>query len=206
MDSLESLIKKAQKFKKDGYSDKEIATELNVNKQTASWLITRATTGAGEKPPVDASVGWRSIGVFPHRLQSMAEIMLDVAQEEIKEWETLDAVVAVPIASIPLATLVAFTGEKELIIFRFPEDSEGDPEPAEKPLGSIYSNFANVEGKSVMVVDDVLGTGTTMRTVIGSLNSQGANVRLALVMVNKSAEDSIMGVPLRGLYRVKVIG
>jgi orotate phosphoribosyltransferase len=206
MDSLQKLVKKAQNFKMEGYSDKEIAAELNVTRQTASWLITKGAGAAGEKPPVDASVGWRSVGVFPHRLFSVAEIIQDIIQEELKDMDKVDSIVAVPTTSIPIATLVALQTEKELIMFKFPEEDGGGAEGPGEASGSIFSNFARAEGKNVVVVDDVVGTGTTMRTVIGSLRDHGANPVLAVVMVNKTAEDNIADVPLRALYRVSLTG
>ena len=40
-----------------------------------------------------------------------------------------------------------------------------------------------------------------MRRTIEALRSEGANVRLCMVLVNKTERNEIEGVPLRGLIR-----
>ncbi|GIT10542.1 MAG: hypothetical protein CM1200mP32_00350 [Methanobacteriota archaeon] len=57
-------------------------------------------------------------------------------------------------------------------------------------------------GKSVVVVDDVLSSGTTMSKTIRNLRSAGADVKLCMVLANKSNNNELEGVPLRGLVRV----
>ncbi|NOQ54068.1 MAG: orotate phosphoribosyltransferase-like protein, partial [Thermoplasmata archaeon] len=72
-------------------------------------------------------------------------------------------------------------------------------------VGILSSNFASVAGKKVVVVDDVIGTGTTMSQVLGLLREAGANPILAVVVTNKTSRDSIEGVPLRALVRARTV-
>ena len=60
-------------------------------------------------------------------------------------------------------------------------------------------------GRRVVVVDDVLSSGETMKRTIKTLQDGGAEVVLSIVMVNKTEENTVASVPLRGLIRaVKV--
>jgi len=98
---------------------------------------------------------------------------------------------------IPLATLVALTLGKELSIFR--------PNPDGKMEGALSSNYAGLEGKNVVIVDDVLSTGKTARVVLNTLKKHNANAILMVVIVNKTADNAIDGTPLRALLRSRVI-
>ena len=68
--------------------------------------------------------------------------------------------------------------------------------------GHISDVYADVRGKKVVIVDDVVSSGTTMKKTINNLKSLGADVKLCLVLANKSTADELEGVSLRGLIRV----
>ena len=68
--------------------------------------------------------------------------------------------------------------------------------------GHISDVYADVRGKKVVIVDDVVSSGTTMKKTINNLKSLGADVKLCLVLANKSTSDELEGVSLRGLIRV----
>ena len=84
MKETDSLINKALKFKASGLTDYEIAEELNVSKETASWLLTH---GKEKKPEGDLKVGWRSIGVSPSRIGSISYALSDIILEEMEKKE-----------------------------------------------------------------------------------------------------------------------
>ena len=71
--------------------------------------------------------------------------------------------------------------------------------------GHISEVFADVEGKKCVVVDDVLSGGTTMAKTVNNLRAAGAEVKLCMVLANKSHRNEIEGVPLRGLVRVVTV-
>ena len=58
-----------------------------------------------------------------------------------------------------------------------------------------------MEGKRVVVIDDVVSSGLTMRKTIEPFTNAGAEVVLCLVLVNKTWMNEIEGVPLRALVR-----
>ena len=57
----------------------------------------------------------------------------------------------------------------------------------------------------VVVIEDVVSSGDTMRKTIRNLRSAGAAVKLCLVLANKTHNNELEGVPLRGLVRVVTV-
>ncbi len=199
MKGIESLVEKAMEYKEKGLKEKEIATELSLSVDTVTWLLTRNVKE--EKPPTDVQIGWRSVGVFGGRIGLFATIFSDIIIEEMEKTNTdFDTVVGVAINGIPLATLISEQLGKELAIYR----------PREKERrgggGTMSSNYASVDGKKVVIVDDVISTGETMQGAIIDMEDKGAEVVLCVVSVNKDRKDEVVGVPLRALVRTQIIG
>jgi len=196
MKSIDELAQKALELKEKGLSEKEIATELHLSTQTVQWLISREF----EKKtfaPKDVKIGWRSVGVYPYRISKLAEIFADIIIEEMNKRDfEVDTVVGIAINGIPLATFIAEELNVEMAIYR--------PYPINK-TGTFSSNFASISGKKVVIVDDVLSTGETMRKAITDVKNSGGVPVLALVIVNKTTNDEIDGVPLRGIIRARVL-
>ena len=195
MKSVEELAKRARELKERGLDTKEIATELHLSTTTVEWLLTRAIE---EGPaPKDVKIGWRSIGVYPYRISKIAEIMTDIVLEEMgKRQFDVDSVVGILINGIPFATFVAEELNVEMIIYR--------PHPKRKE-GAFSSNYAHIEGKKVVIVDDVLSTGETIKKAIEDIRNAGGEPVLAVVLVNKTQWDEIEGVPLRALIRARLL-
>ena len=53
--------------------------------------------------------------------------------------------------------------------------------------------------------NELLSSGTTLKKTINNLRNAGADVRLCLVLANKSEVNALEGVPLRGLVRVVTV-
>ena len=195
MKSVEELAKRARELKERGLDTKEIATELHLSTTTVEWLLTRAIE---EGPaPKDVKIGWRSIGVYPYRISKIAEIMTDIVLEEMEKRQfDVDSVVGILINGIPFATFVAEELNVEMIIYR--------PHPKRKE-GAFSSNYAHIEGKKVVIVDDVLSTGETIKKAIEDIRNAGGEPVLAVVLVNKTQWDEIEGVPLRALIRARLL-
>lgn len=197
MKSINSLIKKAKELKDRGMSEAEIGNELHLSTETINWLLTHGAT-TGEHPPADVKIGWRSIGIYGERIGYIADLMSTIIMEEMeKQNTTADTVVGIAINGIPLATIISEDLEIELAIYR--------PHPDRSGKGAFSSNYADVEGKKVVVVDDVLSSGTTMRATINDLEEKGAVPVLAMVLTNKTANNEIDGVPLRALIRARTL-
>jgi len=195
MKSVEELAQRALELKKKGLNIKEISAELHLSTTTVEWLLTR---GVEEKEmPKDVKIGWRSIGIYPYRISKIAEIMSDIILEEMEKRDfDVDSIVGILINGIPFATFIAEEMNLELIIYR--------PHP-KREEGAFSSNYAHIEGKKVVIVDDVLSTGETMRKAIEDVKKAGGEPVLCVVLVNKTPWDEIDGVPLRGLIRARVL-
>ena len=197
-DGTDKWLKSAMDLKAKGLTVTEIAQELNVSVATVEWLVTRQLEKE-TPPPADVKIGWRSIGVRGRRIGLISEIMVDVIIEEMEKMDTeMDAVCGVAINGIPFASAISTNLDTDLVIVR---PHVGD----RQDIGILSSNFASVAGKKVVVVDDVIGTGTTMSQVLGLLREAGANPILSVVAINKTSRDSIEGVPLRALVRARTV-
>ena len=189
MKEIEELVKKALKYKDSGFTDHEIAEELNVSKETAAWLLNKSKE---KKPEGDLKVGWRSIGVYPSRMGFISDALCDIILEEC---EDIDTVAGIAINGIPYATFVADKLGLELSVFR----------PHHGKIGAFSSNYATVEGKKVVIVDDVVGTGDTFGSAIKAIKAEKGNPVLCLAILNKRRRNSIGDIPLRALIRARVI-
>ncbi len=191
-------LSNAMELKAKGLTVAEIAQELNVSVATVDWLVTRQLEKE-TPPPADVKIGWRSIGVRGRRINLISEVLVDIVIEEMEKMDQeMDAVCGVAINGIPFATSLSSSLDTDLVVVR---PHIGD----HQDVGILSSNFASVAGKKVVVVDDVIGTGTTMTQVLGLLREAGANPILAVVVVNKTSRDSIDGVPLRALVRARTV-
>ncbi len=196
MKSIDALVKKALEYKEKGLSDKEIGDELHLSPETVTWLLTRGMRG--EAPPKDVKIGWRSIGVYGNRIGFVAAALTDIILEETeKSGVEADSILGVAINGIPFAALVSEDLGKELIIYR--------PSQERARGGAFSSNYANPAGKKIVLVDDVLSTGETLKGAIGDIQSAGGTPILTVVVVNKTGDDDILGVPLRALIRARAI-
>ena len=189
MKEIEALMKKAHKYKESGLTDLEIADELNVSKETATWLLSK---GKNKKPEGEVKIGWRSVGIYPSRIGFISDALCDIVLEEC---EDVDTVVGIAINGIPFATLIADKLGVEMAVFR----------PHHEKSGAFSSNYASVEGKNIVLVDDVVGTGDTFKSAIKATKAEKGKPVLCLSVLNKRAQNSISSVKLRALIRARVI-
>ncbi len=197
MKDVNAIAKRAMEYKEKGLSEKEIADELHLSAETVTWLLTRGVKGG--EPPKDVKIGWRSVGVYGNRIGFMAAAMSDIALEELEKRQMdADSVVGVAINGIPLAALISEELGKELIIYRPSQERHGKG-------GAFSSNYASPQGKKVLIIDDVVSTGDTIKSAISDVHDMGGTPVLAVVLVNKTAQDEIAGVPLRALIRARSI-
>ena len=193
MKEIESLTKKALKYKESGLTDYEIAEELNVSKETAAWLLNK---GKQKKPEGDVKIGWRSVGVYPSRMGFISDALSDIILEESEKRDLdIDTVVGVAINGIPFATYVADNLCLELALFR----------PHHEKSGAFSSNYATVKEKNVVIVDDVVGSGETLKSAIKATKAEKGNPVLCVCILNKRAANDVGGILLRSLIRARVI-
>ncbi|AGO60956.1 MULTISPECIES: orotate phosphoribosyltransferase-like protein [Ferroplasma] len=193
MKSLEELYNRALELKNKGMSDKEISTELHLSVNTITWLLSKDLKGNRVS---DTKIGWRSVGVYGNRIEKIAEVMADIVTEEIS-MDNVTSIIGITINGIPFATMLSDLLDRELIVYR--------PHPSGKE-GMFSSNFAGVKGKKIVIIDDVISTGETMKRTIEDVHNQGGEVVLCVVLVSKLNSDEINNVPVRSLIRATMVG
>ncbi|MCU0799699.1 MAG: orotate phosphoribosyltransferase-like protein [Candidatus Thermoplasmatota archaeon] len=199
MPTTEKMRKQVQDLREKGLHVPDIAKELHLSEETVVWLMSRQEMS--EKPPADIYIGWRSLGVYSSRLTHLARIFVDIIMEECaRSGMEVDGVMGIAINGIPLATTIANEMDIELVLYR-PKRSDVEEDVA----GTTLSNFAGVREKRVVIVDDVLSSGKTMKDAIGYLRANQAEPVMCLSIVNKQQFNEIEGVPVRALIRTHVV-
>ncbi len=195
MKNVDDLVNKALEYKAKGLNEKEIGDELHLSVNTVTWLLTRGVKG---EPPKDVKIGWRSIGIFGTRMAYVSTVLSDIIMEEMEKMDAdFDSVMGVAINGIPFASFISDNLEKELIVYRPPESVSN--------VGAFSSNYASPKNKRIVIVDDVLSTGDTIKGAIGALHEQNGKPLLIIVIVNKTPHDSLGNIPLRALIRARAI-
>ena len=196
--SLEGMAAKAKELKDKGQTNREIGHEMHLSRPTIDWLLAKqASENFDEAPPPDVKVGWRTIGVSGSRIQAIAEIMADVILEEQDNLGfELDMVAGVTNNGIPLATMVS-----DLLGVDF-----GMIRPSREGTQINYaSNYAGLKGKNIVLIDDVVSSGSTAEEVIKFVRAREGVPVLAMVLINKKADNKIDDVPLRALIRARPV-
>lgn len=203
MKNVDDLIESATELAERGLSKGEIADELNVSRETASWLVERSgdtTVTTSKQPsgqPDDIHVDWSNLGQNSTRIGAVGTAIADI----VAEHGDIDLVVGIEKAGVPLATAVARELESQLATYapRKHQWEEGDIED----LGGTFSrNFAQVDGRNCFVVDDTITSGTTMRETIQAITEQGGTAVAGAVVVDKRGVDSLEEVPIESLLQV----
>ena len=196
--SLEGMAAKAKELKDKGQTNREIGHEMHLGQPTIDWLLAKQASGDfDEAPPPDVKVGWRTIGVSGSRVQAIAEIMADVILEEQDNLGfELDMVAGVTNNGIPLATMVS-----DLLGVDF-----GMIRPSREGTQINYaSNYAGLKGKNIVLIDDVVSSGSTAEEVTKFVREREGVPVLVMVLINKKADNKIDDVPLRALIRARPV-
>ena len=198
MVNVKELAKRALEYKERGLNEREIGDELHLSIDTVRYLLEEGMDG--NLPPSDIKIGWRSIGVFGNRIAMMSEILADIIVEEVtKREQDVDVVMGIAVNGVSFATFVSEMLDVELAIYK-PSIDRG------KKGGSISGNYADVNGKKVVIIDDVLSTGATAQEAIKDVRTAGGIPVLMLVIINKSSQNEVDDVPLRGIIRARSMG
>jgi orotate phosphoribosyltransferase len=196
MNDLNDLISKAQELRENGLRSGEIADELNISRETATWLLTRSKSSQ-EPVPKDIYVNWSEIGQNAERLRFVSLALVDM----ILETGEPDVVIGVALSGLPLATLVADEIGADLAVF-VPQKQKGSENGSVK--GSFSQNFADITGKSCAIVDDVITTGSTAIELIESIKAMQATPLSVAVLINKKGIDQVQNVPIRSLVQIAI--
>lgn len=198
MVDVKELTKRARVLNEKGLSDREVADELHLSVDTVRYLVEQ-----GEEdglPPSDVKIGWRSLGVSGRRMALMSDILSDIIEEEMnKGQKRADTVLGIALNGLPFATYISENLGLDLAVYK-PPAKRGEAG------GAISANYASIEGKRTVIIDDVITTGATAEEAVKDVREAGGEPILIVVIVNKSSLNEIGGVPLRGLIRARSMG
>ncbi|GAB6878594.1 orotate phosphoribosyltransferase-like protein [Halorubrum gandharaense] len=204
MKNVDDLIDSAAELAERGLSKGEIADELNVSRETASWLVERA--GAEEPAEEttaptatsDIHVDWSAIGRDSSRLTFAAKAMADLLS---KEGEDVDLTVGIEKAGAPLATAIARELDTDMGTYA-PAKHQWEEGDIAEHGGGFSRNFAGIRDRDCYLVDDIITSGTTMRESIEAIRAQGGEPVACVVLADKRGYDEIEGVPVHSLIDV----
>lgn len=200
MKTINELTKKAVELQAAGLLTGQIADELNVSRETATWLLTHAKKGDVAQAPKDIYVDWSNIGRSSIRQRLIAGALTDMILDCIGENDNVDVVIGVALSGIPLANMVADELGCEFTTYH-PNKQKWETGSKEFK-GTISQNFAQVGGKNCVLIDDVVTTGTTLSEAVAVLEGLGAKPLAIAVLIDKKGIDDVSGVPLNALLRV----
>jgi len=199
------LIKKAQKLRSNGFTTGEIADELNVSIDTARWLTLQKNTEKNDAP-VDFAISWENLGGNSTRLKYVSGALADVA---LAHGEA-DVVVGIAISGIPFATMMAEhlneNSSKRTSLSVFHPNKHRKDDENNQGEGAISANFGSVNGKKVIIVDDVITSGNTITEVIHSVKESGGIPIAVTVLIDKAGLSEIDGVPIESLIKISRLG
>ncbi|MBX0322021.1 orotate phosphoribosyltransferase-like protein [Halomicroarcula sp. F13] len=202
MKYIDKLIDSAEEMTQNGLSQGEVADELNVSRETASWLVAqsgpRTTEGADAESPTDVHVDWSAIGRDGHRLSYLGAIMADLLS---KQGDDVDLTVGIGKSGGPLATVVSQELGTDLSVY-MPGKYQWNDDENGTVSGSFSRSFATIEGRDCYVVDDNVDTGRTMTETIEQIRDHGGTPRASAVITDKLGRDEIEGVPIHALVKI----
>ncbi|WP_405304622.1 orotate phosphoribosyltransferase-like protein [Methanobrevibacter sp.] len=198
----EKLIQKAQELRQHGFTTGEIADELNVSMDTARWLTLQKPTEEKTDAPTDFAINWKSIGGNSARLRYVSSALSDMTLT----YGEAEVVCGIAVSGVPFATMMAdvledMTGfETSLAIFHPNKHRKDSDETSDE--GTISTNFGTVEGKKVVIVDDVITSGKTAREVIHTVKDLGGEPICVTVLIDKAGLSEIEEIPVESLIKV----
>jgi orotate phosphoribosyltransferase len=214
MKNVDDLIASAAELADRGLSKGEIADELNVSRETASWLVDRGGSGTQATQPEpttpadagggphDIHVDWSAVGRDSRRLTQVGRAMADLLS---KQGEEVDLTIGIEKAGAPLATVVSRELDTDLGSYA-PAKHQWEEGDMDDLGGSFSRNFAGIRDRECYVVDDIVTSGTTMRETIDAVREEGGDPVACVVIVDKQGLESIDGVPVYSLIDVVRVG
>ena len=209
MKNVDDLIESAAELAERGLSKGEIADELNVSRETASWLVERSGAtrdeSASQAPaagPHDIHIDWSAIGGDSYRLTHVSRAMADLLT---KEGEEVDLTVGIEKAGAPIATVVAQELDTDLGSYT-PAKHQWEEGDIDELGGSFSRNFSQIRDRACYLVDDTITSGTTMRETVNAVRDAGGDPKACVVIVDKQGIDELEGVPVYSLLNVIEVG
>lgn len=208
MKNVDTLIESAAELAERGLSKGEIADELNVSRETASWLVERSGAKSEPEPPRettsphDIHVDWNAIGRDSARLTHISQAMADIIS---KEGNDVRLTVGIEKAGVPLATIVARKLDTDLSAYA-PAKHQWEEGDIDDLGGGFSRNFAEIEDQECYIVDDTITSGTTLKETVTAIRARGGKPVGCVVLVDKQGLEAIDGVPVYSLINVVSVG
>lgn len=132
-------------------------------------------------------------------------------KEKITPYMPFDRIVTMEAMGIPLATMLSTELNKPFTIIRKRSYGLSDEHPVKQQTGyseaTLFINGLH-ENDSVIIVDDVLSTGGTLKAILHTLDGIGVIVKAVFIAVNKGiSADQISkdtGIPIKSLVRIRI--
>ena len=205
MKNVDNLTESAAELAGRGLSRGEIADELNVSRETASWLVERGGVEheADQEPrttasPQDIHVDWSAIGRDSRRLTHVSHAMADLIS---KDDTDVGLTVGIEKAGVPLATVIANELDTDIAAYG-PAKHQWEEGDIYYFDGGFSQNFSAVSDQNCYIIDDIITSGTTMKETITAVREQGGTPVGCVVLVDKQGLDEIDGVPVSSLMNV----
>ena len=143
--------------------------------------------------------------IKPELLQEVANEM----KKHIKKCGKIDKIITIEAMGIPLATILSIDLNIPFTIVRKRKYGLPGEISVEQKTGystsKLYVNGLK-KGDNVVIVDDVLSTGGTLRAVLSVLQKIGVNVKGIFIAVNKGEYDSEIrksfGIEIKSMIKV----
>ena len=123
----------------------------------------------------------------PRLNPNVLEAITDLAVDSI-EWNNVDLILGIEAMGLPLVAPVSIKTKIPMVVARKRQyELEGEitiDQATGYSKGSMYLNDLK-EGERVAIIDDVLSTGGTIKSVIDGVINSGAKVTNVLIVVEK---------------------
>ncbi|MEA1945422.1 MAG: orotate phosphoribosyltransferase-like protein [Euryarchaeota archaeon] len=199
MKDINNLIERATEMKSNGMLEGQIADELNISRETVTWILAHASERKELRAPKDLSIDWSSIGGSSYRLRCISDAVADLILDGIGARTEIDTVVGIAVSGIPLASIVSNELGAKLAIFHPNKQLLGTE--TTDVTGIFSQNFADVNETTCVIVDDVITTGGTVTETVRQLTEMGAKPVAIAVLIDKIGQSTIEGVPVYSLLR-----
>ena len=142
-----------------------------------------------------------------------SEILEDVTEitaQILEKWD-FDAIITIEAMGLPTSATLAMKIKKPVIVVRKrPYNLDGEiriDQSTGYSSGELYVNDIS-KGERVVIFDDMLSTGGTLRPLVSALNGAGVTVVGALMIAEKAdasiREQTHLDIPIRTIVRLDV--
>jgi adenine phosphoribosyltransferase len=148
---------------------------------------------------------------IPEITPSLLKEVTEALRERIQSFTPFDRLVTMEAMGIPLASALCLDMNIPFTIIRKRSYGLPDEQPVKQKTGysesTLFINGLN-ENDSVVIVDDVLSTGGTLKAVLRTLQNMNISVKAVFVAVDKGNVASKLseetGIPIKSLVHISV--